>query len=245
MNLPPTPTTPAMPTTPTPPSLRTTPVRTLLAARYRGGFDLDNCLALTTSHKLRWLHERGLLAEACGEEQLWDYWLSTQFPDVTYPRIREVWAEPEFLQSIPPSLPMVQALQTWTRQGHGIHIVTARSEKWQVGMEARTRAWLGQARVPYDRLVYTAAKAEYADTHALDFFVEDVLETANALAEGGCPCLLVALPYNSRERAGRAHSWVRRESRPVVASLLELLATNTLALSEVFPGMAAQVALPL
>jgi FMN phosphatase YigB (HAD superfamily) len=87
----------------------------------------------------------------------------------------------------------VEAFRDLRAAGHSIHIVTDRSIG--VDPEGATRAWLAEHGLVYDSLTFSRDKT----VAAVDVFIEDRLENADALNAAGIPCYLINRPWNYHE----------------------------------------------
>ena len=126
------------------------------------------------------------------------------------------------------------------REVFEIHLATSRNP----ASEASTRAWLGQHRIPHDRLHFARPGEKHRIPQTFDFAVEDDREQAYAFVTAGVPAIVLGRPWNhvspsspverladwssivarlhsaptqDRERPGRARETVVRRPAPTGA----------------------------
>ena len=95
-------------------------------------------------------------------------------------------------------------LRALQRDGHRIHLVTAR--EWapvDVEIQEATRAWLAAHDLPYDTLTFSADKTVVPT----DVFLDDAAHNYDALEAAGRHPVLYDQPYNRDHPGRRVRSW--------------------------------------
>jgi hypothetical protein len=184
---------------------------------FAGGFDLDGVLARTDRLLFQRVKERGLIP-GYSEADYKTFHFEENFDGrVTREDVYEIFNEGEFFQSIPPCPYLVDAARRAYFADVELHIVTARFEEESAGIQKITTDWLEQQGILYHRLAFVKAKekAAYCTRHNLDFFIEDRLDTATAIANTTLTeSYLVALPYNEPTVIQLDPPGFRRRERP-------------------------------
>jgi hypothetical protein len=143
------------------------------------------------------------------------------FPgEVTNEQIMQVLLTPGFYRRMETLPCLIKMARGFAEKGWEIHLVTARPNYPHVWDD--TAAWLYEHRLPYHQLSFqpTYHKHVYAEEHGLNLFVEDRLETANALAPI-CTSFLVANDHNVPDAYGNPplHAQVLRRHPEFYARL--------------------------
>lgn len=187
----------------------------------RGGFDLDGVIAQTGRTMFQHFQTQGLLQEVKYED--WrTYSLEEAFPnEINWDMVGVLLKQESFWASIEPDPIFLDAVENMAENSVEIHIVTARDEK-SVGCNIGgiTMEWLRNCGVIYDALALVPGrdKAKYCLEHKLDFFVEDKLSTAVAIADTWfTQSYLVATSYN--EYPADRYTHIVRRSAPYFVNL--------------------------
>lgn len=93
----------------------------------------------------------------------------------------------------------VKSLQSLAAAGYRIKIITARSS----AMEADTREWLKQHRIPYHELVFSENKKE----HHADVYVDDSPFNINDLRQNNKTVITFSQKYNKGIPGARVAAW--------------------------------------
>lgn len=92
-----------------------------------------------------------------------------------------------------PFVGFVPMMKELSRDGHRLHIITARTQDPESGIARATRAWLEQWEVPYLTLTFSSNKA----IRRTDLFIEDSTFNYESLLEAGMTVpYLVSRPWN-------------------------------------------------
>jgi hypothetical protein len=181
-----------------------------------GGFDLDGVLARTERLLFGRAQERGLLPGYTEADYKTFHFEDNFDGRVTREDVYDIFNSGEFFQSIDPCPYLVTAARRAYFADVELHIVTARFEEESVGIQKITTDWLYQHGILYHRLAFVKAKekAAYCSHHNLDFFIEDRLDTAEAISRTLTESYLVALPYNEPTAVQLSPPGIRRRERP-------------------------------
>lgn len=90
-----------------------------------------------------------------------------------------------------------QGIESLLAEGHEVIYVTARSTE----EEEVTLRWMDKYRIPYENILFSGlkSKVELVKQWQLEFFIEDYMKNAKAIADSGVPVLLLNASYNQGE----------------------------------------------
>lgn len=178
----------------------------------RIGVDIDGVIAIHYAKTIDLLNR--LFATDVAPQELDDYWFerywATRYPQIAQEEVSsvlaEIFADPDYLASAAPSLPMLSALKRLSGMSldpNGVTIVTAR----QADLAGSTKRWLDDLGVSYHAIAHTDDKVAYCRSTAIKYLVEDAPHHAEACAQAGIGVFLIDQPYNQAVATGRNGIW--------------------------------------
>lgn len=189
----------------------------------RLGVDIDGVLADFDAAFYLAAWRQGLLLNRLPEDQKRHDFLQSFPGEITDAQIHRILLAPAFYRWLEPHFSLVEMVQEFHRRKWEIHLVTARPDVRHV--ICNTRDWANQHRIPFAHLTFLPSKEKhlYAEARGLTLFVEDRLETANAVAPI-CSSYLVANHQNVPGEHGNPplHSLVYRRPAQFYHSLPRL-----------------------
>lgn len=163
----------------------------------RVGIDLDGVLYNFESAFRQYLMEEyGFPAAQCPEPTRWEFYEDWGIGLAEFRRICNEAADARRLWTREPlwgGVGVRKALHDLQLDGHTLHIITRRDFGTPGSVSAwGTAAWLGECRVPYDTLTFSADKTILPT----DWMIEDNVDNYLALEASGCRSVLIDRPWN-------------------------------------------------
>lgn len=168
----------------------------------RVGVDLDGVLNNLGETMLREFISRSVCSPDFSMDQVTEYDFEKIVPGVTGDMVWEVIRDGDVFRDAHPNPSAVNILPLLMEAGVKIHIVTSRN--FSQFHRKITEDWLRRHHFQFDRLAIQSKKdkANYAEAHRLDVFIEDHLPTAEAMTDVVRCSILLDQPYNQWDYQG-------------------------------------------
>lgn len=132
----------------------------------------------------------------------------------------------------------IETLTSLRAAGHKIHLVTARD----ADTESATHRWLGQHKIPFDRVTFSSEKQEF---RRAEMAIDDNIEQVQNMRDAGINAFLMSQPWNAEaENLPRVASWREFENRVIEHAMYGKSGIRPCLLAdapELWPGPAEEV----
>jgi len=157
------------------------------------GVDIDGVLSDIAGHLVTFLNNRFGHRLSISDLTSEDVETCT---DISVEQLTEVFSSPVFFQTLPLITGANTSLQDLKRWGWNVIVMTDRF--WYPEIQKDTLGWLRMNEIPFEsaHFVKKTEKAELARNLGIEFFIEDQLSNANALAQVCKRVYLVNRSYN-------------------------------------------------
>jgi uncharacterized HAD superfamily protein len=162
---------------------------------YKIGFDMDGVLCHTTPRVYQFCQAQGWLLGRTPADQTHHDFEKAYPGEITKDQVWSLFDQPGFYAGILPCESLVPAFHHLRKNGHELHIITARCGPDHVRQE--TFSWAEECGLDPHGIHFASPsqKVAVAWDLGLDFMIEDHPETALAMANRGIASFLVETPY--------------------------------------------------